>query len=190
MAFILLFAGFETTVNLIGNGMYALLHNPGQRERLQRSLDAGETGLLETGIEELLRYDGPVELATWRFATEPLSSAGSGSRRATPYWWSSPPRTGTRNGSPTPTRSTSPGVTISTSATVTASTTAWARRSPGWRDRPRSPRLLRRLPDLHLAVEPADLRWRGGLIMRGLRTLPVEFRPGHRSGEGDALSTP
>lgn len=35
--------------------------------------------------------------------------------------------------------------------------------------------LLRRLPDLRLAVEPGDLRWRGGLIMRGLRTLPVEF---------------
>ena len=76
MAFILLFAGFETTVNLIGNGVYALLRNPEQRERLQRSLDAGETGLLETGIEELLRYDGPVELATWRFATEPLTLGG------------------------------------------------------------------------------------------------------------------
>lgn len=29
--------------------------------------------------------------------------------------------------------------------------------------------------DLRLAAEPTDLRWRGGLIMRGLRTLPVEF---------------
>jgi cytochrome P450 len=37
--------------------------------------------------------------------------------------------------------------------------------------------LLTRLPDLRLAVDPADLRWRGGLIMRGLRTLPVEFTP-------------
>jgi cytochrome P450 len=37
--------------------------------------------------------------------------------------------------------------------------------------------LLNRLPDLRLAGESADLRWRGGLIMRGLRTLPVEFTP-------------
>ncbi len=37
--------------------------------------------------------------------------------------------------------------------------------------------LLRRMPDLRLGAEPEDLRWRGGLIMRGLRTLPVEFTP-------------
>jgi hypothetical protein len=30
---------------------------------------------------------------------------------------------------------------------------------------------------LQLGVDSADLRWRGGLIMRGLRTLPVEFTP-------------
>lgn len=76
MAFILLFAGFETTVNLIGNGMYALLTHPDQRTRLQDSLAARETALLETGVEELLRYDGPVELATWRFATQPLTLGG------------------------------------------------------------------------------------------------------------------
>jgi cytochrome P450 len=50
--------------------------------------------------------------------------------------------------------------------------------------------LLRRLPDLRLAAEPTDLRWRGGLIMRGLRTLPVEFEPGHPVGKSDTLSTP
>lgn len=37
--------------------------------------------------------------------------------------------------------------------------------------------LLTRLPDLRLAAEPEELRWRGGLIMRGLRELPVEFTP-------------
>jgi cytochrome P450 len=37
--------------------------------------------------------------------------------------------------------------------------------------------LLTRLPDLRLAADPAELRWRGGLIMRGLRTLPVAFTP-------------
>src|SRR5690606_39227191 len=72
----LLFAGFETTVNLIGNGTYALLTHPGQRARLQRSLEAGERELLITGVEELLRYDGPVEIATWRFATEPVVIGG------------------------------------------------------------------------------------------------------------------
>jgi cytochrome P450 len=37
--------------------------------------------------------------------------------------------------------------------------------------------LLTRLPDLQLAAEPGELRWRGGLIMRGLRELPVSFTP-------------
>lgn len=49
--------------------------------------------------------------------------------------------------------------------------------------------LLTRLPDLRLAVEPTDLRWRGGLIMRGLRTLPVEFTPGLTHTGNDAPST-
>ncbi|MGX1301447.1 cytochrome P450 [Streptomyces albogriseolus] len=66
MAFILLFAGFETTVNLIGNGTYALLTHPEQRERLQRALAEGDRGLLETGVEEpaaLRRPGGAGDLA-------------------------------------------------------------------------------------------------------------------------------
>ncbi|KPC68456.1 cytochrome P450, partial [Streptomyces sp. NRRL WC-3753] len=42
--------------------------------------------------------------------------------------------------------------------------------------------LLTRLPDLRLGTEPEELRWRGGLIMRGLRTLPVEFTPERDQG--------
>ncbi|MFE0683107.1 cytochrome P450 [Streptomyces sp. NPDC058961] len=177
MAFILLFAGFETTVNLIGNGVYALLCNPEQRERLQASLDAGETGLLETGIEELLRYDGPVEMATWRFATEPLTLGGQDIAAGDPVL------VVLAAADRDPERFTEPdtldlgrrdnqhlgyghGIHYCLGAPLARleGQTALAT-------------LLRRLPDLRLAVEPGDLRWRGGLIMRGLRTLPVEFTP-------------
>lgn len=48
--------------------------------------------------------------------------------------------------------------------------------------------LLTRLPDLRLAAEPGELRWRGGLIMRGLRTLPVEFSPSVRVQKPDSVS--
>ncbi|MFH9608072.1 cytochrome P450 [Streptomyces sp. NPDC017448] len=188
MAFILLFAGFETTVNLIGNGMYALLRHPEQRARLQASLEAGESALLATGIEELLRYDGPVEMATWRYATEPLTLGGEEIAAGDPVL------VVLAAADRDPERFDEPdvldlarrdnqhlgyghgihyclGAPLARLEGQTALTT-----------------LLRRLPDLRLAGDPADLRWRGGLIMRGLRTLPVGFEPGVRTGRSDSLS--
>jgi cytochrome P450 len=67
---LLLLAGHETTTNLIGNGILALLREPDQLERLR-----GEPGLLPTAIEELLRFDGPVQ-ATVRVATEDVEIDG------------------------------------------------------------------------------------------------------------------
>ena len=58
MAFVVLLyiAGHETTVNLIGNAMLALLRNPDQLRAIQ------ETGIDTNGVDELLRLDGPVQL--------------------------------------------------------------------------------------------------------------------------------
>ena len=56
---ILLFAaGFETTTHLIGNGLLALLRNPGELARLR-----ADRSLVRSGVEELLRYDSPVQIA-------------------------------------------------------------------------------------------------------------------------------
>jgi cytochrome P450 len=68
---LLLIAGHETTTNLIGNGLLALLRNPEQLERLRR-----EPALLDNAIEELLRYDSPVQ-ATVRIATEDVALGGA-----------------------------------------------------------------------------------------------------------------
>ncbi|MFI6657776.1 cytochrome P450 [Streptomyces sp. NPDC050523] len=177
MCFVLLFAGFETTINLIGNGTYALLRNPGQRTRLQASLQRGETELLDTGLEELLRYDGPVELATWRFATEPLTIGGQ------PIATGDPVLVVLAAADRDPARFTGPdtldlarrdnqhlgyghGIHYCLGAPLARLEARTALET-----------LLRRLPDLELAADPADLRWRGGLIMRGLRELPVRFTP-------------
>jgi cytochrome P450 len=70
MAFLLLIAGFETTVNLIGNGTVALLGDPDGWDRLRQ-----DPSLVPAAIEEMLRYDSPVQL-TSRIATEEVEVGG------------------------------------------------------------------------------------------------------------------
>jgi cytochrome P450 len=67
-------AGHETTVNLIGNGMLALLRNPDQLDRWRR-----DPSLDSNAIDELLRFDGPVQ-HTARVAMVPMSF-GEGAQR-------------------------------------------------------------------------------------------------------------
>jgi len=72
MAFILLIAGHETTVNLLTSGVHALLTHPDQLAALRADMT-----LLDGAIEEMLRYEGPVENGTFRFAAESLDIAGT-----------------------------------------------------------------------------------------------------------------
>lgn len=72
MIAILLSAGHETTTNLIGNGMLALLRNPRAREKL-----AAEPGIASQAVEELLRFDSPVEATTYRYARTDFELAGT-----------------------------------------------------------------------------------------------------------------
>ncbi|WP_405982634.1 cytochrome P450 [Streptomyces sp. NBC_00158] len=71
MCVLLLIAGHETTVNMIGNGMRALFAHPDQYADLR-----GDLGLLDGAIEEMLRYDGPVETSTERLALEDVEMGG------------------------------------------------------------------------------------------------------------------
>ncbi|ARQ70307.1 cytochrome P450 family protein [Streptomyces marincola] len=177
MAFILLFAGFETTVNLIGNGMLSLLRDPGQLARLRAAVAAGDEEFVALAAEELLRFDGPVELATWRFATEPLTLGG---RRVAA---GDPVLVVLAAAGRDPERFAAPdaldlgrtdnqhlgyghGIHYCLGAPLARLEARTALRT-----------LLVRLPDLRLAGDESQLRWRGGLIMRGLRALPVEFSP-------------
>src|SRR5215204_6219744 len=65
MVFLLLIAGHETTVNLIGNGMLALFEHPEAMNRLRQ-----EPATIKTTVEELLRYTSPVFMSTERYARE------------------------------------------------------------------------------------------------------------------------
>lgn len=177
MAFILLFAGFETTVNLIGNGTYALLRNPGQRAVLQRAVAEDDEELLATAVEELLRYDGPVELATWRFATRELTLGGQRVREGEPVLvvLAAADRDPEKFSEPdTLDLARRDNQHLGYGHGIHYCLGAPLARLEG---RTALAALLHRLPDLRLAADPDELRWRGGLIMRGLRTLPVAFTP-------------
>ncbi|MEN3359904.1 MAG: hypothetical protein V7637_3886 [Mycobacteriales bacterium] len=76
MCVLLLVAGFETTVNLIGNAVNALLDHPDQWD----ALCADPAGLAERAIEETLRYDPPVQ-RTARVALQPLELDGAPVRK-------------------------------------------------------------------------------------------------------------
>jgi cytochrome P450 len=66
----LLNAGHETTTNLIGNGLWALLNNPGELARLR-----ADPALVPSAIEEMLRHDGPIQLNNRRL-TAPMTLSG------------------------------------------------------------------------------------------------------------------
>ena len=72
---LLVIAGNETTTNLIGNGMLALLRHPGELERLRE-----DPGLVASAVEELMRYDPPSQ-ATFRRVVEDCEVGGFGLRR-------------------------------------------------------------------------------------------------------------
>ncbi|RKT86122.1 Cytochrome P450 [Saccharopolyspora antimicrobica] len=71
MVFLLLVAGHETTVNLIGNGVLHLLRHPDQWAALR-----ADPELVTGAVEEMLRFDGPVMHGTFRFTAEPMTIGG------------------------------------------------------------------------------------------------------------------
>ncbi|MGI5358238.1 cytochrome P450 family protein [Streptomyces sp. CA-252508] len=170
MAYLLLIAGHETTVNLIANGVRALLDHPGQLAALRADPD-----LLDGAVEEMLRHDGPVETGTARFAREPvpigdtvvpagaavLVGIAAGDRD--PARFPDPDRFDIR-------RDTSGHLAFGHGihhclgaplARLEARTAIGA--------------LLRRFPSLALDPQAGPLDWLPGLLMRGVRRLPVRW---------------
>jgi len=68
MAFLLILAGFETTVNLIGNGVHALAREPAQLSALR-----ADPALIPRAVEEFLRFESPLNMATNRFTSAPIT---------------------------------------------------------------------------------------------------------------------
>jgi cytochrome P450 PksS len=168
MVFLLLVAGHETTVNLVGNGTLALLQHRDQLELLR-----GDPTLIKPAVEELLRFTSPVETATERYTRcevalggvtipqgEMVIAALASANRDERQFAQPDVLNLTRD----PNRHLSFGVGIHfclgaslarLEAQIAVNT------------------LLARAPNLQLAVPEGKLRWRRGLILRGLESLPV-----------------
>jgi cytochrome P450 len=71
MSLLMLLAGHDTTVSLIANGVLAFLRSPDQLALLR-----ADPSLLPNAVEEILRYDGPVNISTARFTREPIELGG------------------------------------------------------------------------------------------------------------------
>ncbi|MFI5684357.1 cytochrome P450 [Streptomyces sp. NPDC051636] len=168
MAFILLIAGHETTVNLITNGVLALLTHPGQLAALRADMT-----LLDGAVEEMLRYEGPVENATFRYAAEPMEIGGTPVGQGEPVMigltaadrdaarFPDPDRFDIRRG----TRghlAFGHGIHYCLGAPLARLEARTAVRS-----------LLERAPGLALDGSPGD--WLPGPLMRGVRSLPVRW---------------
>jgi cytochrome P450 len=170
MVFLLLIAGHETTVNLIGSGVLALLEHQPQLDKLR-----GEPALMQAAVEELLRYTSPVFMTTERYAREDvtlhgvtiprgemtLGVIGSANRDETAF---EHPDTLDLTREPNRHLSFGQGIHFCLGAPLARMEAQIAVGT-----------LLRRMPGLRLKVSPDSLRWRPGMILRGLDSLPVLF---------------
>jgi cytochrome P450 len=163
-AVLLLMAGHEATVNVIGNGVFALLRNRTQWTRLVE-----DPSLVPTAVEELIRYDAPLQLFE-RTATAPVEVAGYrlepgdkiaallGAAARDPLVFPSPDLLDVGR-SPNQHLGFGAGIHYCVGAPLARVEVAAALTA-----------LITQLPTLDLATEPER---RGEFVIRGLRTLPV-----------------
>ncbi|WNV85441.1 cytochrome P450 [Umezawaea sp. Da 62-37] len=169
-AYMLLIAGFETTLNALGNGTLHLMRNLDQWEALRE-----DRTLLPGAIEEILRLESPLKHATFRCATETLGIGGVeipagdfvllaiASANRDPHRFGDPHALDVR-------RPAAGHLAFghgvhhclgSRLARVEAHIAFGA--------------LLDAFPDMRLAVDTGELRWRNSTIIRGLDSLPVRL---------------
>ncbi|MEA2567288.1 MAG: hypothetical protein QOD49_2465 [Actinomycetota bacterium] len=165
---LLLFAGFETTRNLIGNGFLALLRHPEELEKLRTRPD-----LLPNAVLELLRYDSPVQ-ANRRVALEPVEVGGVeiaagekmllllGAANRDPARFEDPDRLDVARPGVRP-LSFGGGVHFCLGAPLALLEAEIAISS-----------LIRRLEGVELA---GPVQWADNVFLRGLEALPVTFTP-------------
>ena len=170
MIFLLLIAGHETTVNLIGNGMLALFAHPEQMQKLR-----ADASLIVPAVEEMLRFDSPLEMASERYAAEEVEFSGTaipaGARvYAVIASANRDEQQFERAEQFDITRLNNRHLSFGMGAHYCLG--APLARLEG---QIAIAALLRRLPELRMAAPYSKIRWKPGLILRGVKALPVKF---------------
>jgi cytochrome P450 len=171
MASLLIVAGHETTVSLIGNAVVALLANPEQLALIEN-----DPSLLPRAVEELIRFDGPVERTLNRWAAEDVELGGQTIRRGD----SLIVILGAADHDPERFEAAD---ALDVTAERSARHLGFGRGSHFCLGAPLArleaeialETLLRRLPGLRLAVPPDELRWRPVPLFRSLVAVPVAW---------------
>ncbi|HEY4418981.1 MAG TPA: cytochrome P450 [Pseudonocardia sp.] len=172
MAMMLLIAGHETTVNLIGNGLLALLTHPEQLALLRARPE-----LLPSAIEEFLRWDAPVHSTPSRFAAEDVEYSGVTIPAGSIVQLSLAAANRDQE-----------RFTDSEELRVDRDVTGHVAFGHGLHHclgaqlariegQEAIGMLLARRPELALAIDPQELLHRRSTLIRGLTTLPVELGP-------------
>ncbi len=168
MIFILLLAGHETTVNLIGNGTLALLENPDQLHKLQNQPE-----LIDSAVEELLRFTNPVEQIAPRYNLEEVELSGQkipkGSRILLGIASANRDETAFPNADQLDITRT-PNKHLAFGLGIHYCLGAPLARMEG---KIALQRLVARFPNMQLAVKPDEVQWRTSMAVRGLKTLPI-----------------
>ena len=165
---LLIIAGHETTVNLIGNTFLNLLKHPEQKRLLMYQPD-----MIDRAIEESLRFDGPVEFSTSRWASENFQFAGKEIRRGELAVVALNGANRDSEKFPEPdvfdnSREKSPHLAFGTG--IHQCLGAPLARLEG---KIAVSKLLERYPNLELCIPESELEWRPGMIVRGVKELPV-----------------
>jgi cytochrome P450 len=168
MLFLLIIAGYETTVNLIGNGALALMQHPEQRDLFERNPE-----LMEPAIEELLRFTSPLDMASQRFAAKDMTVGSAQIRQGDVILLLLGSANHDESQFPNPetldlTREPNKHLAFGQGAHFCIG--APLARMEG---QIALTTLFRRFPNLRLAQPAEGLRWRKSLIIRGLEELPV-----------------
>ncbi len=164
---LIMVGGQETTTNLIGNGMLSLLRHPDQLEKLQ-----ADSSLIPSAVEELLRYDSPIQHTT-RVAHEDTELGGKTIRKGQTVIAVMGAANRDPEQFPDPDRLDICRQDNRHVAFAYGSHFCFGAPLARLEGQVAFETMLRRMPNLRL--EPGSLTWRGNLDLRGLTALPITF---------------